>query len=165
MNPEIKIRKSIHHWTLFFIVALVFSGVTAFALETELEWMNRILEDNHSSLSFWINHVHNALRETNRQYPFLAYGYDWLAFAHLAIAVVFFGVLKDPLKNKWVVQSGRIVCCMIFPLAFIAGFARGIPFYWQLIDCSFGVLGLIPLTIVYHKIEKLETIVRPADPF
>jgi len=49
MNPEIKIRKSIHHWTLFFIVALVFSGVTAFALETELEWMNRILEDNHSS--------------------------------------------------------------------------------------------------------------------
>jgi hypothetical protein len=165
MNPEIKIRKSIHHWTLFFIVALVFSGVTAFALETELEWMNRILEDNHSSLSFWINHVHNALRETNRQYPFLAYGYDWLAFAHLAIAVVFFGVLKDPLKNKWVVQSGRIACCMIFPLAFIAGFARGIPFYWQLIDCSFGVLGLIPLTIVYHKIEKLETIVRPADPF
>jgi len=165
MNPEIKIRKSIHHWTLFFIVALVFSGVTAFALETELEWMNRILEDNHSSLSFWINHVHNALRETNRQYPFLAYGYDWLAFAHLAIAVVFFGVLKDPLKNKWVVQSGRIDCCMIFPLAFIAGFARGIPFYWQLIDCSFGVLGLIPLTIVYHKIEKLETIVRPADPF
>jgi len=116
-------------------------------------------------LYFWINHVHNALRETNRQYPFLAYGYDWLAFAHLAIAVVFFGVLKDPLKNKWVVQSGRIACCMIFPLAFIAGFARGIPFYWQLIDCSFGVLGLIPLTIVYHKIEKLETIVRPADPF
>ncbi|HEV3224754.1 MAG TPA: hypothetical protein VGZ90_17865 [Puia sp.] len=92
----------------------------------------------------------------NKEYPFLAYGYDWLALAHLVIAVAFFGVLKDPVRNKWIIQFGRISCCMIFPLAFIAGYVRGIPFYWQLIDCSFGVIGLIPLTICYRKIEQLE---------
>ena len=156
MNPEIKIRKSIHHWTLFFIVALVFSGVTAFALETELEWMNRILEDNHSSLSFWINHVHNALRETNRQYPFLAYGYDWLAFAHVVLAIVFIGPYKDPVKNKWVIEFGMITCALIIPFALIAGYYRGIPFWWRLIDCSFGILGTIPLAICLRKTNMLE---------
>jgi hypothetical protein len=53
---------------------------------------------------------------------------------------------------------------MIIPQAFIAGYARGIPFYWQLIDCSFGVIGLIPLTIVCHKIEELETVGHRFDP-
>jgi len=160
MKSEIEIRKSIHNWVLFFITALVLSGMTAFALETELAWLDQVLEDGHSALYFWINNVYAALRNTNQQYPFLAYGYDWLAFAHLVIAVAFVGVLKDPLKNKWIIQFGRIACCMIFPLAFIAGYVRGIPIYWQLTDCSFGVLGLIPLSICYRKIEQLEMISR-----
>ena len=47
MNHEngIKIRKSIHHWTVIFIVALIFSGVTAFALETELAWLNDLFRN------------------------------------------------------------------------------------------------------------------------
>jgi len=46
-------------------------------------------------------------------------------------------------------------CIMVIPLAFIAGPIRQIPFFWQLIDCSFGVLGIIPLYTCY-KIKKLE---------
>jgi hypothetical protein len=31
------------------------------------------------------------------------------------------------------------------------------PFWWRLIDCSFGVIGLIPLVICLNNIKKLET--------
>ena len=51
-----------------------------------------------------------------------------------------------------------MLCCVaIIPLALIAGPIRGIPFWWQLIDMSFGVFGLVPLWIVRHQIKKLAT--------
>ena len=161
MHSENETLRSIRRWVIFFILALVLSGITAFALETELHWLDHLLSGSDSSLYFWIHKVYGAIKDTNQKYPLLAYGYDWLAFAHLVIAIAFYGVWKDPLKNKWIIQFGRIACCLIIPLAFIAGNFRGIPFYWQLIDCSFGVFGLIPLTIVYHKIETLENAIHP----
>ncbi|MEO6453556.1 MAG: hypothetical protein ABIN97_05760 [Ginsengibacter sp.] len=156
MQSSESLRKSIKIWIIVFIVALIMSGVTAFALESELAWLNGLFNNNENALSLWINKVYIALHQTNLNYPYLAYGYDWLAFAHLVIAVAFIGPLNDPVKNKWVIQFGVIACGMIFPLAFIAGHFRGIPIYWQLIDCSFGVIGLIPLAICYRKIEQLE---------
>jgi hypothetical protein len=48
-----------------------------------------------------------------------------------------------------------IACVMIFPLAFIAGAIRQIPIAWRLIDCAFGLIGIIPLAICYHKIKLL----------
>ena len=136
------------------------SGVTAFALETELRWLIGIIDNRESLLYLWINKVYKALQQTNIHYPFLFYGYDWLAFAHLVIAVAFIGPLRDPVRNKWVIQFGIISCFMVFPLAFIAGYIRGIPIYWQLIDCSFGVIGLVPLCICYYKIQALERLVQ-----
>ncbi|HEY4967358.1 MAG TPA: hypothetical protein VII28_13230 [Puia sp.] len=158
MKSEILLRKSIRNWTLLFITALILSGGTAFGLESELAWLDDYFFKYNNSFSFWIHKVYNALRDTNVKYPFLAYGYDWLAFAHLVIAVAFIGVLQDPVRNKWVVQFGRIACIMVFPLAFTAGMIRGIPVFWRLIDCSFGLIGLIPLTICYRKIQKLESL-------
>ncbi|MGZ6520099.1 MAG: hypothetical protein ACXVED_21170, partial [Bacteroidia bacterium] len=61
-----------------------------------------------------------------------------------------------PVKNIWVIQFGMIACVMVFPLALIAGHIRQIPFYWQMIDCSFGVLGIIPLYFTYKLIIQLE---------
>jgi hypothetical protein len=52
----------------------------------------------------WVVRVYAALRDMNSRYPFLAYGYDWLAFAHLVIAVAFIGPLRDPVRNKWVME-------------------------------------------------------------
>ena len=161
MHSENETLRSIRRWVIFFILALVLSGITAFALETELHWLDHLLSGSDSSLYFWIHKVYGAIKDTNQKYPLLAYGYDWLAFAHLVIAIAFYGVWKDPLKNKWIIQFGRIACCLIIPLAFIAGNVREIPFYWQLIDCSFGIIGLIPLTIVYHKIDTLENAIHP----
>jgi hypothetical protein len=37
----------------------------------------------------------------------------------------------------------------------IAGPIRGIPWWWQIIDMSFGVVGIIPLLFAYANIRKL----------
>jgi hypothetical protein len=100
-------------------------------------------------------------------YPFLLYGTDWLAFAHLVIAVAFYGPYRDPVRNVWVVEFAMIACAGIVPLALICGPIRGIPFWWTVIDMSFGVIGVIPLYVVRQRIKRLEaltTTVPPANP-
>jgi len=104
----------------------------------------------------WLNHVHDGLAATNHTYPFLAYGTDWLAFAHIVLAILFIGPWRDPVRNKWVVQFGLIACVGVLILALIAGPIRGIPFYWRMIDCSFGVIGAIPLLLCLKSIAELE---------
>jgi hypothetical protein len=49
-----------------------------------------------------------------------------------------------------------IACVAIIPLAFICGSIRQIPLYWRLIDCSFGVFGIIPLYLCRKWIKELE---------
>jgi hypothetical protein len=136
------------------IIGLVLSGLTAFPLETELKIISEHLSITNPFYK-WINNIYVALKTTNEKFPYLSYGTDWLAFAHLVIAVVFIGPLKDPVKNIWVIEFGMIACVLILPLAFIAGAIRGIPLYWRLIDCSFGVFGLIPLYYCRINIKKL----------
>ena len=162
-----KIETRIRAWLVFFIVALVASGLTAFPLETELRIASDILHatplpDLMPAFVDWIDRVRDALIATNDEYPFLAYGTDWLAFAHLVIAVAFIGPLRDPVRNVWVIQFGMIACVGVIPLALIAGSVREIPLGWQLIDMSFGVIGIIPLLIVYRLIRRLEA--RQSEP-
>jgi len=83
------------------------------------------------------------------------------------IAIAFWGPFKDPVRNVWVVQFGMISCVAVVPLALIAGPIRGIPWGWQLIDISFGVIGIIPLLFAYANIRKLtrpDPTPRHADP-
>ena len=53
-----------------------------------------------------------------------------------------------------------IACVLVIPLALIAGPIRGIPFFWQIVDCSFGVFGIIPLWYCRRMIQRLETLER-----
>jgi hypothetical protein len=108
------------------------------------------------ALHTWLRRVHEALAITNQTYPFLAYGTDWLAFAHLVFAVAFIGPLRDPVRNRWVLVFGVIACIGVFPLALIAGPVRGIPLYWRLIDCSFGAFGIIPLLMCLRYVRQIE---------
>ena len=94
-----------------------------------------------------------GLEASGRDYPFLAYGTDWLAFAHLVIAIAFLGPIKDPVKNIWVVEFGMIACVLVIPLAIVCGQIRGIPWWWRLIDCTFGVFGLVPLALARQMIR------------
>lgn len=153
---EQQLRKTIRVWLILFIVFLILSGLTAFPLETELKLLVDATTQGPGFLKQWLKDVYAALKDTNQKYPFMAYGTDWLAFAHLVIAVAFYGPLKDPVRNSWVIQFGMIACLMILPLAGICGPVRGIPLYWQLIDCSFGIIGFIPLYICYKRIQELE---------
>lgn len=158
--------RSIRRWLAVFIVGLVLSGITAFPLRGETTFLFHLSETLHlaahaPALYTWIHRVQSALATTGDRYPFLAYGTDWLAFAHLVIAVAFLGPWQDPVRNRWVITFGLIACLGVLPLAFIAGPLRGIPVFWRLIDSSFGVLGTIPLWIIRKKTERLEGLSRP----
>ena len=146
----------------FFIFALIVSGVTAFPLEREIELLVSVCGADQDSpigvatgFNHWILVVRDGLRESYGKFPWLAYGTDWLAFAHIIIAIFFIGPLIDPVRNVWVLKAGIIACVLVIPLALLCGYVRHIPFGWRLIDCSFGVFGLIPLIFCLHVTRKL----------
>ena len=149
--------KAIRIWIVFFMIVLFLSGVTAIPAEWELSRVIRFFPSG-STVRTWLNQVYKGIRDTGNQYPFLFYGYDWLAFAHFVLALLFIGPYKHPVRNKWIIEFGIYACLLIIPFALVAGHFRGIPFWWRLLDCSFGVLGLIPLAICYRKIMELESI-------
>lgn len=153
--------KKIRLLIVFFIVALILSGVTAFPVESELRWLLSNPSLVPSFAKQWLEEVYAALVETNAKYPMLAYGFDWLAFAHIVIAMAFIGPLRDPVKNKWIIDWAILACFAIIPLAFIAAPIRHIPMFHVLIDCSFGIIGLIPLFICRKWISQLENISKP----
>ena len=103
----------------------------------------------------WISRVNDSVQNGYGQFPLLAYGTDWLAFAHIVIAVAFVGPLRDPIRNIWVVEFGMIACMLILPWALIFGVVRSIPMFWTFIDMSFGILGIIPLWLVRRDILHL----------
>ncbi len=150
-------------WLLaFFMLGLVLSGLTAFPLQMEIETLARTLDipphaspDDYTGLRHWIALVREGIQRTNADYPFMAYGTDWLAFSHLIIAVAFIGPFRDPLGNRWVITFGLIACVAVIPTALICGHLRGIPFYWRLIDCSFGLIALLPLGLCRMYIVEL----------
>ena len=154
--PELR---TIRIWLAIFIVGLILSGITAFPLVHETAWLACVLQAHPflpAGIIAWIDRVHAALADESARYPFLAYGTDWLAFAHLVIAIAFLGPLVDPVRNKWVLQFGIIACLGVFPLALIAGPVRGIPPLWRAIDCSFGLFGVIPLLICLRLVSRIE---------
>jgi len=158
MNPVPKIRLLIG----LFILGLILSGVTAFPLLHEVNLLCAILgvpnvqqPAGYSGLTWWILYVRQGLQQTYTRFPFMAYGTDWLAFGHLVIAFFFIGPFIDPARNIWVIHAGLAACAAVIPLALICGSIRGIPIYWQLIDCSFGIVGFIPLWLARNLARQL----------
>lgn len=155
------LRRRIRAWLIFFIMGLLAAGITAFPLVWELTLLKNVLAAQPwiaalwPEMARWVSQVAAAVIETDQKYPFLAYGTDWLAFAHIVIAVAFIGPLRDPVRNTWVIEFGMIACVLVIPVALIFGQIRDIPFYHRLIDCSFGVIGIIPLWLVRRDILRL----------
>ena len=159
-------------WLLvFFMAALVLSGLTAFPLQWEVDLLAQLLNipeqaspEAYTGLRHWIALVRNGLHETYADYPFMAYGTDWLAFAHIVIAIAFIGPLRDPVRNIWVINFGMIACVLVIPLALICGPLRGIPLHWRLIDCCFGVFGFIPLWFCRRYTRELAVLAGQGSP-
>ena len=152
MNRELMLQKRIRFLTTTLILGLVISGATAIPLESEVKLLAgltgasaEVAGRSGSPLTDWVARVREGLHETNARFPFMAYGTDWLAFAHFVIAIAFIGAWRDPVRNLWLFDFGLIACVLVIPHALLFGWVRGIPAGWRLIDCSFGVLGAIPL--------------------
>jgi hypothetical protein len=165
-SRETILRRRINLLTWFFIAGLVVSGVTAIPLESEVNWLvqttgARQLVESPAGTSapawaHWLVKVQTALHDVAAQHSFLFYGTDWLAFGHFIIALVFVGALKDPVRNRWLFNFGLIACVLVVPYAFIFGAVRGIPFWWRLIDCSFGIVGFAPLWLCRQWSAELD---------
>jgi hypothetical protein len=162
MNREQILLRRIRGLTWLFIIGLILSGATAIPLPAEVNLLAKFLGTDGSSSEWarWLRQVQTALRQTQAQQAFLFYGTDWLAFGHFVIAIAFVGALRDPLRNRWLFDFGLMACVLVIPYALVCGGLRGIPFWWRLIDCSFGVFGFIPLWFCRQWTGQLEGSVK-----
>ncbi len=158
MNTQtIKLRRHISYLIWFFMVSLALSGLTAMPAREGVVFLLSIIPSSWSFAYEYLTYIKEALFSCN---VILFYGYDWLAFAHIILAILFYGVIKDPVRNIWVVEFGMIACILIIPFAFVMGSIRGIPVWWRLVDCSFGVFGIIPLWLVRNKVLALQKLIE-----
>ena len=118
-------EKRIRAFIVLFIIGLTASGLTAIPAHWESavlkqlfgseSWLNNFLPQ----IAIWFDRIYEGVQNGYGQYPFLAYGTDWLAFGHIAIAIAFIGPLRDPVKNIWVIEFGIIACVLVIPWAII----------------------------------------------
>lgn len=161
MNSSASALLRHYRWSLgLFITGLIVAGLTAFPIAHELRLASSLLGIDdpanyaaYTGLRRWIAFVDFSVRQTYAIFPSAGYGTDWLAFGHLAVALFAVGPWKDPLRNSWVITCYLVTCVAVIPLALICGAIRDIPLFWRLIDCSFGVLGAVPL-LYCLKLEK-----------
>ena len=59
------------------------------------------------------------------------------------------------MRNVWVITFGLIACAAVIPTAMVFGPIRGIPLPWRLIDCAFGVVGIVPLLLARRDTLRL----------
>jgi hypothetical protein len=163
MKDKTLLQRRIRYLLVFFMCALAVSGLTAIPLQWELGLLMPVIAKtaqmgiHFPAFSQWIVRINDALQNGYGQYPFLAYGTDWLAFGHVAIALAFIGPLRDPVKNIWVIEFGMIACLLVIPWTLMFGGLREIPFFWQLIDMSFGILGILPLWVARQSVLRLRS--------
>ncbi len=164
MDAE-RLRSRIRAWTIFFMVGLVLSGVTAIPIATEVQLATSALGEDLSaggrlpaSVAVWLRTVRDAVETADARAPLLFYGTDWLAFGHVAIAIAFIGALRDPVRNRWLFRFGMIACALVLPWAIVFGHLRGIPPWWRAIDSAFGVLGFMPMWLCDRWSGRLEAL-------
>ena len=87
-----KIERQIKKYVWIFIVGLVLSGLSAIPLVWGVDFVVDILEEIefHSQVFSLMKQVQNVLIFNAEHFPFMAYGNDWLAFAHFLFALLFF---------------------------------------------------------------------------
>lgn len=97
-----------------------------------------------------------SLEYVQAHYPFMMYAHDWLAFAHIMLAILFAGAMRDPVRNLWIVQCGLIMCACVPLLAAVCVPLRGLPWPWFLIDTAFAPGAALPLWVALRDIRWLE---------
>jgi hypothetical protein len=137
-----------------FIIGVVLSGLTAMPLQTQLDVGVRFV-DRSSDVGHWVWRVRDDVERINRESPFIFYGFDWLAFGHIAIAILFIPAWRDPIRNRWLLDYGLLLCGLVIVWALCCAPFRGIPWGWVALDCSFGVFGAVPLYLARRSIKRI----------
>ncbi|MDP6046147.1 MAG: hypothetical protein QGH94_07575 [Phycisphaerae bacterium] len=138
---------------------LLVSGVTIWPATWELELLvDSIWGPGPSSgvMHGFVLRVIEAVDYVGAEYPFLFYAGDWLAFAMIVLAILFYGARRDPVRNVWIVQCGLIMCVLIPVLAGICVPLRGLPLRWFWVDTAFAPAAGIPLWIALRDIRRVE---------
>lgn len=148
-----KTKRKINLLLSTFISLLILSGITAFPIKTEIEYLSAVKYVFPDFMANWIDELHELINATP---TVMFYGTDWLAFAHIIISLFFIPLFKNPIQHQVNLKIGIIACFAIFPLAFICGPIRNIPFFQQLIDCSFGIIGFAFLLYINSLINTLK---------
>jgi hypothetical protein len=149
-------------WLILFSTALIASGLTAIFAREGLRLLSPLFSQGSvlwtlwPSMSEWLSLVYQAVDEMYSKYPFLAYGYDWLAFGHFIISIPFLMAIRDPIRHSWVITYGISACLAVLPFAIVFGAIRGIPLFWRGVDTLFGIGGLIVLLILRRQLRVLE---------
>lgn len=155
---EKQLRLQIKIVIILTIVGLLANGASALPLRVEMnlllsnsQWFPQFVQD-------WWVYVNQGVLETSEKYSFMRYGFDWLGFAHLLIAIAFIGPLRDPVKNQWVVQWGMIAAALSIVMAFGWERVRNIPIWWSFIDGGISYAAFVLLWICNRWIQKLKMI-------
>jgi hypothetical protein len=157
-TSELKLRRKIKTVIIITIIGLLLNGISAVPLQTELKMLLSNPDSLPSFLRDWWIYVQKGVQDTTRNYRFMRYGFDWLAFAHLLIAIAFFGPLKDPIKNEWVVRWGMIASALSVVMALGWEQRRAIPFWWSCIDASIALAAFLILLLCNNWIQQLKRV-------
>jgi hypothetical protein len=141
------------------VFGLFMSGVTVWPAVPELKIVVRVVWGDGEPtgvLHSFILQAIEGLESVDENYPFMLYAHDWLAFAHIVLAILFAGAIRDPVRNIWVVQCGLIMCALVPILAGICIPIRGLPLVWFWVDFSFAPAAALPLWIALRDIRRVE---------
>jgi hypothetical protein len=150
-------------WLILFSTALILSGLTAIFAREGLRLLSPLFTEGSimqvfwPSMAEWLSLVQLAIEETYDKYPFLAYGYDWLAFGHFIIAIPFLMAVRDTRHCSWVINYGIFACLAVLPFALVFGAIRGIPLFWRGVDTLFGIGGLIVLLFLRRQFQAMRS--------
>jgi hypothetical protein len=141
------------------VAGLLLSGITVWPVVPELKTAVQFAwgdTEPSGRLHKFVVQAIEGLEFVQANYPFMLYAHDWLAFAHIVLAILFAGAIRDPVRNIWIVQCGLIMCALVPVLAAICIPLRGLPWQWFWIDAAFAPAAGLPLWIALKDIRYLE---------
>jgi hypothetical protein len=140
-------------------IGLLLSGVTIWPATWELQALVDVVwgpGEASGVMHGFVLRVMEAIEQVGVEYPFLFYAGDWLAFAMIVLAILFYGARRDPVRNVWIVQCGLIMCALVPVLAAICVPLRGLPLQWFWVDTAFAPAAGLPLWIALRDIRRAE---------
>ena len=138
---------------------LLVSAVTIWPASWELETLVDVVwgpGEATGVIHGFILRAIEGIEYVGAEYPFLFYAGDWLAFALIVLAILFYGARRDPVRNVWIVQCGLIMCALVPVLAAVCVPLRGLPLRWFWVDTAFAPAAGLPLWIALRDIRRAE---------